>query len=51
MTKSANPGTAKSASSWAVRITSRVVPTRVPASLTSDSSRRACHRSVTSWTM
>ncbi|MEU2260859.1 hypothetical protein ABZ557_11355 [Streptomyces sp. NPDC019645] len=32
VTKSANRGTAKSASSWEVRTTSRVVPIRIPAS-------------------
>ncbi|CAM5258465.1 hypothetical protein SBADM41S_00358 [Streptomyces badius] len=50
-TKSANRGTAKSASSCAVRCTSRVEPMLAPASLTSASSRRAFHRSVTSRTM
>lgn len=50
-TKSAKRGTAKSASSCAVRSTSSVVPMRVPASLTIDRSWRAFHRSVTSRTM
>ncbi len=48
LTKSASRGTASSASSWAVRVTSRVVPIRVPASFSRTRRRRTEWRSLPS---